>query len=395
MLGGCYMREALFSLLNENYDEMVRIRRHLHQNPEVSFKEDETAAFIASFYQQLNIPYRSNIGGNGIVAKLKGAKPGKTVALRADFDALPIQDEKDVPYRSKRPGVMHACGHDGHTAMLLTIAKVLQSKQAELSGNIVFIHQHAEELAPGGAKPMINDGALDEVDVIYGTHLWTNTPFGEIHTAPEHLMAAADRFSITIQGKGGHGAIPHQTKDPIVIGAQLISTLQHIVSRRVDPLDTAVITVGRFEAGNTFNVIPHSATLEGTVRTFDSVLRDRIVEEMERVTKGITLAGDMKYNFEYFKGYPPVINHPEHAEHVIQVAQHIPEVEKALYVQPTMTGEDFAYYLQERPGAFFFTGAALKDNFVPHHHPLFDFDERAMLIGAKALITLTLQALSN
>src|SRR5690625_467970 len=157
MLGGCYVREALFSLLNENYDEMVRIRRHLHQNPEVSFKEDETAAFIASFYQQLNIPYRSNIGGNGIVAKLKGAKPGKTVALRADFDALPIQDEKDVPYRSKRPGVMHACGHDGHTAMLLTIAKVLQSKQAELSGNIVFIHQHAEELAPGGAKPMIND----------------------------------------------------------------------------------------------------------------------------------------------------------------------------------------------------------------------------------------------
>lgn len=389
------MKDSLYSLLDEHYNEMVKIRRYLHQHPEVSFKEYETAAYIEKFYQKLTIPYRSNVGGNGIVATIKGAKPGKTVALRADFDALPIQDEKDVAYRSQTPGVMHACAHDGHTAMLLIIAKILHSKQAELSGNVVLIHQHAEELAPGGAKSMISDGALDGVDVVYGNHLWTNTPFGEIHTAVEHLMAAADRFTITLHGKGGHGAIPHQTKDPIVIGAQLITALQQIVSRRVNPLDTAVITVGRFEAGNTFNVIPHSATIEGTVRTFDSNLRDWIVEEMERVIKGTTFAGDMEYKFEYYNGYPPVINHPEYAERVIQAAQQVPDVKKAIFVQPTMTGEDFSYYLQERPGAFFFTGAAIENNFVPHHHPLFDFDERAMLIGAKTLINLTLQTLTS
>ena len=389
------MKGELFTTLDTHYDEMVQIRRHLHQYPEVSFHEHETAKLIKNYYRELQLPFRSKVGGNGVVARLKGAKPGKTIALRADFDALPIQDEKDVPYRSKVPGVMHACAHDGHTAMLLVLAKVLTHFRDQLPGEIVFIHQHAEELAPGGAKAMIEDGALEGVDVVYGNHLWTNTPFTEIHTAPDNLMAAADRFTITLHGKGGHGAIPHQTKDPIAIGAQLITSLQQIVSRRIDPLATAVLTIGRFEAGDTFNVIPDTAAIEGTVRTFDPTLRDWIVEEMERVIKGVALSGNIDYIFDYRKGYPPVVNHPDYAERVIHAAKEVPEVKKAGYVQPTMTGEDFSYYLQERPGAFFFTGAAMKDQFVPHHHPRFDIEERAMLIGAKTLASVTLNTLNE
>lgn len=387
------MKEKIFSALNAHYDEMVQIRRYLHQYPEVSFHEYETAKYIQNFYRKLQLPYRANVGGNGVVARLHGAKPGKTIALRADFDALPIQDEKDVPYRSQVPGVMHACAHDGHTAMLLVLAKVLTQFRDQLAGDIVFIHQHAEELAPGGAKAMIEDGALDDVDVVFGNHLWTNTPFKEIHTAPDHLMAAADRFTITLHGKGGHGAIPNQTKDPIAIGAQLITSLQQIVSRRIDPLATAVLSIGRFEAGDTFNVIPDTATMEGTVRTFDPALREWIIEEMERVIKGITMSSNIQYSFDYVKGYPPVVNHPDYAERVIQAASEVPEVSKAVYVEPTMTAEDFSYYLQKRPGAFFFTGAAIQNNFVPHHHPLFDFEEKAMLIGAKTLVNVTLSTL--
>lgn len=387
------MKEKIFSALDAHYDEMVQIRRYLHQYPEVSFQEHETAKYIQNYYRELQLPYRPNVGGNGVVARLHGAKPGKTIALRADFDALPIQDEKDVPYRSKVPGVMHACAHDGHTAMLLVLAKVLTQFRDQLAGDIVFIHQHAEELAPGGAKAMIEDGALDNVDVVYGNHLWTNTPFKEIHTAPDNLMAAADRFTITLHGQGGHGAIPNQTKDPIAIGAQLITSLQQIVSRRIDPLATAVLSIGRFESGDTFNVIPDTAMMEGTVRTFDPALREWIIEEMERVIKGIAMSGNIDYSFDYVKGYPPVVNHPDHAKRVIHAAKEVPEVTKAIYVEPTMTAEDFSYYLQKRPGAFFFTGAAIEKNFVPHHHPLFDFEEKAMLIGAKTLVNVTLNTL--
>ncbi|WP_112180095.1 MULTISPECIES: M20 family metallopeptidase [Paraliobacillus] len=374
--------------IDQHYDDMVKMRRFLHQNPELSFQEENTAKFIANTYESLGIPYQAKVGGNGVVARLVGGKPGKTIALRADFDALPIQDEKEVPYKSNVPGVMHACGHDGHTTTLLTVAEKLKDYQEELAGTIVFIHQHAEELAPGGAKPIIDSGILDDVDLVFGTHLWTNTPYGTVQTAPKEFMAGADRFSITIQGRGGHGAMPHQTKDAIVIGSQLVTNLQQIISRRIDPLQTAVLTIGTFHAGNTFNIIADTATITGTVRTFDKDLQTQIIDEMETITEGTCQSYGATYSFEYDKGYPPVVNHPTEATMVIEAANQVEEVTKAELVEPSMTGEDFAYYLLEKPGAFFFTGAQKENDFQPHHHPKFDIDERAMVIAAKTFIEL-------
>ncbi|HAM79898.1 M20 metallopeptidase family protein [Ornithinibacillus bavariensis] len=381
------MLQEIHNAIDAVYPEMVETRRYLHQYPELSFKEFKTAKYIADFYEKIGIPYQKNVGGNGIVATLKGRKPGKTIALRADFDALPIQDEKDVPYKSKIDGVMHACGHDGHTSTLLYLAKVMKSYQEELPGTIVFLHQHAEEYAPGGAKPMIDAGALKDVDAVFGTHLWATTPLGVIQTAKGVLMAGADRFEIIIQGQGGHGAYPHETKDSIVIGSQIVTQLQQIISRRLDPLETAVITVGIFEAGNAFNIIADTARLIGTVRYLNTEIQDRIIKEMEKIIKGICIANGCNYTFNYEKGYPPVINHDKEAELVMKVSQKLAEVETVEEIIPVMGGEDFAYYLLEKPGAFFFTGAEKAGNRYPHHHPHFDFDERAMPIAAKTLIS--------
>ncbi|WP_182200137.1 M20 family metallopeptidase [Paraliobacillus salinarum] len=380
------MWEELNSMLDQSFDEMVEIRRYLHQHPELSFQEKNTAHYITNTYKKLDIPYQQNVGGNGVIATLKGNKPGKTIALRADFDALPIQDEKDVPYKSKVDGVMHACGHDGHTATLLTTAKVLKQVQSELAGTVVFIHQHAEELTPGGAKPIISSGVLKDVDFVFGAHLWTNTPYGEIETAEKEFMAGADKFSITIQGKGGHGAIPHQTKDAVVIGSQVVSNLQQIISRRINPLSTAVLSIGTFHAGTTFNIIADTATITGTVRTFDTAVQTQIMHEMEDIISGTCVGYDASYTLDYEKGYPPVINHPKEAKLVIEAANKVDGVKKATFVEPSMTGEDFSYYLLEKPGAFFFVGAQQEGNFQPHHHPAFDIDERAMLLTAKTFV---------
>ncbi|MFP7168750.1 M20 family metallopeptidase [Terribacillus sp. 7520-G] len=381
------MLTELFSKIDELYEDMVATRRYLHQHPELSFKEEKTAAYIADTYEKLGIPYKKNVGGNGVVATLKGGKPGKKIALRADFDALPIQEENEVPYKSTVPNVMHACGHDGHTATLLGIAKAAKALQDELPGTLVFVHQHAEEYAPGGAKSIIETGILDDVDAVFGTHLWSNTPLGTIETADKEFMAGADRFEIEIIGKGGHGAQPHQTKDAVLIGSQVVTALQQIISRRLDPLHTAVITIGTFEAGAAFNVIADSAKLTGTVRTFDTAVQKQIKAEIENVLKGITTANGASYKYEYIEGYPPVINHPAQAQLVLDASKEVAEVREANKVLPTMTGEDFAYYLHNKPGAFFFTGAKKEDHYYPHHHPKFDFDERAMVIAAKTLLS--------
>ncbi|ARD49008.1 amidohydrolase [Sporosarcina sp. P33] len=378
------MREQLFKKLEQSYGDMVEIRRYLHMNPEVSFKEEKTAAYIADFYKQLGMEVRTGVGGNGITAKIKGAKPGKTVALRADFDALPIQDQKDAPYASTVPGVMHACGHDGHTATLLQLAKAMNEMREELAGEYVFIHQHAEESAPGGAIAMIEDGCLEGVDVIFGTHLWSLFEPGVIYYAAGPIMAAADRFKITIQGAGGHGASPHQTKDAIVIGSQLVINLQQLVSRRVDPIDSAVLSVGSFVSENAYNVIADQAVLTGTVRSFTNDVRNLMEQEIQRVVKGTAIAHDCEITAEYFRGYPAVVNHEKETDFLKQVAESIPELKGAVQMQPQMGGEDFAYYLEKVPGTFFFTGARPKDAF-PHHHPRFDIDEQAMLAAAKTL----------
>ncbi|RWR14584.1 M20 family metallopeptidase [Siminovitchia fortis] len=382
------MKQALFKKLEEHYEEMVQIRRHLHQNPELSFKETKTAAYIADFYNRLGIDVKTGVGGNGVVARIKGGKPGKTIALRADFDALPIKEETGLPFSSNVPGVMHACGHDGHTALLLIIGKVLNEMREDLSGEYVLIHQHAEELAPGGAISMIKDGCLDGVDAIFGTHLWAEIPYGTISYRTGPFMAAADRFEIVIKGRGGHGAMPHKTKDAVAIGSQLVTNIQQIVSRRVNPAEPAVVTVSSFIAENAFNVIADTAKLQGTVRTFSEEVRDLIEQEMDAVVKGTCLAnGGCGHEFNYYRGYPAVVNHKQETEFLAGLAADVPGVSNVEELEQQMGGEDFAYYLQHVKGTFFFTGAQPDDAETPypHHHPKFDINEKSMLLGAKTL----------
>ncbi|WP_141903893.1 M20 family metallopeptidase [Lysinibacillus sp. Y5S-8] len=389
--------EKLFALIDGYYDEMVGIRRHLHEYPELSFEEVETPAYIAAFHRELGHEVREGVGGRGVVAILCSGKPGKTVALRADFDALAIQEENDVPYKSKVAGKMHACGHDGHTATLLGLAKALNAMKDEITGNVVFIHQHAEEVAPGGAKPMIEDGCLDGVDVIFGTHLWAPTPLGEILVKDGAIMAAADKVEITVQGKGGHGAEPHHSIDAVTLASQFVVNAQQLVSRRIDPLKSAVLTIGHLEAINPFNVIADRVILAGTIRTFEEEVRSQMEQELEAVLNATCLAFGASYEYRYTRGYPPVYNHQKETEFVAQLASTVPGVEQVITCPPFMIGEDFAYYLEKVPGTFFFTGAKKPEweTAYPHHHARFDFDERAMLIAAKTLGKATLTYLKE
>ena len=380
------MKQALFTKLEQYDDEMVEIRRYLHQYPELSFKEEKTPQYIADFYRKLGIKVRTGVGGNGVVARIKGNKPGKTIALRADFDALPIQEETNLPFQSKNPGVMHACGHDGHTATLLIVGKVLHELKEELSGEYVLIHQHAEELAPGGAIAMIKDGCLEGVDAIFGTHLWAETAYGTVRYKTGPFMAAADRYEITIKGRGGHGAMPHKTKDAIVIGSQLVMNLQQIVSRQVNPTEPAVVSVGSFVAENAFNVIADTAKISGTVRTFSEQIRDQVEEEMERIVRGTCTAAGCEYEFEYARGYPAVVNHQDETEFLMKVAHEVPEVSVVEESNLEMSVEDFAHYLQHVKGTYFFTGAKPDaPTTYSHHHPKFDINEKSMLVAAKIL----------
>jgi amidohydrolase len=391
------MFKELFKKLHDYYPELVEMRRDMHMHPELSFHEENTPRKIASFLEELGLEVKTGVGGRGVVGLLKGGKPGKTVALRADFDALPIQDLKDVPYKSTVPGVMHACGHDIHTAALLGVAKVLSEVKENLSGNVVFIHQFAEEVTPGGALPMIKDGCLDGVDVIYGAHVWSTIPYGTLGINEGFVMAAADEFEIEIQGKGGHGAIPHHAVDSLVLGSQLVLNLQQIVSRNVDPLKPAVLTVGSFHSGDAFNVIPDTAFMKGTVRTFDEDVRDLIEERIGQVTKATCDGVGATATYTFNRGYPAVWNHPEEANMVESLAQSVLGAENVNRMAPIMGGEDFAYYLQKVPGAFFFVGGGnpeLRATY-PHHHPRFDVDERSMLITGKVFISAVLHYLSS
>ncbi|MDW2886875.1 amidohydrolase [Exiguobacterium artemiae] len=388
------MKQTVEEMVEQLFPVMVERRRYLHQHPELSFHEVDTPKFIADRLTELGIEVRTGVGGRGVVGTIRGGKPGKTVALRADFDALPIQDEKTVGYRSTVPGVMHACGHDGHTATLLAVAEILVRQKEQLAGNVVLIYQHAEEVVPGGARDMVADGCLDGVDVIFGTHLWSTTKLGTIGYRIGPVMAAADKFELTLFGRGGHGAKPHETIDAVVLGATVVKELQSIVSRRLDPLQQAVLTIGTLHAGNTFNVIADSAELTGTIRTFDPEVAEQIVREMERTIKGVCDAAGATYSFTYERGYPAVVNHPEETNLLRTVASDIMGADHVFEIAPTMGGEDFAYYLQQVPGTFFFTGAG-DETFYPHHHPKFDFEEQAMQHAARILIEVTLRYLER
>jgi len=385
----------LFERLEELYPEMVRVRRELHMNPELSFQEKHTPEFIAAYQRELGLEVQTGVGGNGVVAKIEGGKPGKTIAFRADFDALPINEENDVPYRSKVPGVMHACGHDAHTAIALGLSKALMDVKDQLEGNVVFIHQHAEELNPGGAKAMIEDGCLEGVDCIYALHMENYFPIGKIIYSNDYILAASDEFEIEVIGRGGHGAFPHDTVDPIVIASQLVCNLQQIVSRRVDPMHSAVLSVGSFHAGKAHNVIPDKADLKGTIRTFDSEVRDLMERELERITSHTCQAAGAKYEFHYERGYPATRNHLEETQLLVESAKEVVPVEDIVSIPPNMGGEDFSYFLEKVPGSYFFIGSANEEKgFVyPYHHPKFDIDEQALLIGAKTYAAVAMRYL--
>lgn len=366
-------------------------------HPELSFEEVRTPQLIAEFHRNLGLEVRTEVGGRGVVATLRGGKPGRTVALRADFDALPIDDEKDVPYKSTVPGVMHACGHDIHTAGLLGVAKALSQVREQLQGNVVFIHQFAEEVTPGGAKPMIEDGCLDGVDVIYGAHVHSPIDYGKVGTVVGPAMATADSFEVTVQGQGGHGATPHVTVDPVVVASHLIIALQSVVSRQTDPLKSAVVTIGSIHGGNAFNVIPEAVHLKGTVRIFDPEVHVNVRQSIERIVEQVCAAFGAEGKLSYVFGYPTVINHEEQTNLVQQVASEVVGSENVVTLEPMMGGEDFAYYLQKVPGTFFFVGGRSEElkAVYPHHHPRFDVDERSMLVTGRIFLGAVLRELGQ
>lgn len=391
------MLNQIKNLIDARYHDMIEIRRYLHAHPELSFKETQTAKYIQDFYRQLQVPFTADVNGtHGVIATITGDKPGKTIGLRADFDALPIHEATDLPYQSTNPGVMHACGHDGHTATLLVLAKILNENKTDLPGKVVLIHQPAEEQPPGGAKPMLDSGLLDECDAIYGTHLWATVPLGEIQTREGVFMAGTDRFKIKVKGQGGHGAYPHETKDALVVGAELVTKLQTIVSRKVSPLENVVVTIGIFKSGESFNVIADEAVIEGTVRYLEKPSQATVSTELERIVQGVCVANGVDYDYDYSPGYPPLNNHAAGVSLIFDAAKSLEEIKKTTEVEPQMGGEDFAYYTIHKPGAYFFTGAKPDGKEAyPHHHPKFDINEKALPIAAKMLATLYFSAQKN
>lgn len=386
------MREKLFIQLEALFDRLVCIRRDFHMYPELSFHEVETPKKIATFLRECGLEVEENVGGRGVIAEIKGKNPGKTIAFRADFDALPIQDEKELPYSSRVPGIMHACGHDIHTTSLLGVASVLSQKKEYISGNIRFIFQFAEEQPPGGAKFMIEDGCLKGVDMIYGAHVASILPTGMIGVASGPVNASADNFEIEIIGQGGHGAFPHSSIDPIVLGASLVMQLQQIVSRQIDPLQSAVLTIGTFHSGTTNNVIPEKAIITGTVRTLDENTRGFIEQRIEQITNSIVGGVGATAKIKYDKGYPVLNNTIEETTIVENTAKEVFGHSHVLNIPPLMGGEDFAQYLQHVPGCFFYVGGGFSESEknYPHHHPKFDVDERSMIHIGKMFLSLVL-----
>jgi amidohydrolase len=370
--------------------QLVEWRRRLHQYPELGFQEHLTVEFIHQKLTQWGIPHQMGVAQTGIVAIVKGSQSGKTLAIRADMDGLPIQEENQVVYRSQHDGKMHACGHDGHTAIALGTAYYLSRHPELFTGTVKFIFQPAEE-GPGGAKPMIEAGVLShpDVDAIIGLHLWNNLPLGTVGIREGALMAAVELFHCKIQGKGGHGAMPHQTVDSILVAAQVVTALQTIVARNVDPLKAGVVTVGEFHAGRAHNVIADTAEMSGTVRYFDPGLTEFFQQRLEQVIAGVCQSQGASYELEYWSLYPPVINDRTMAQLVRSVAENVVETELGIVPEcQTMGGEDMSFFLQEVPGCYFFLGSAnaAKDLAFPHHHPRFDFDETVLGMGVEIFV---------
>ncbi len=363
-------------------------RRDFHQFPELSFQEHRTGDVIADELRSMGLEPKVKVGKTGVTADLKFGN-GPVIGLRADMDALPIQETSGLPFSSQNDGVMHACGHDGHMAMLLGAAKALTQKDNQYNGTVRFIFQPAEE-GEGGARYMIEDGCLEGIDEIYGIHVWNYQPVGEVGVKDGPVLAAADMFDIKIKGIGGHGAAPQGTVDSVVVASYLVQALQTIVSRNTNPLESTVISIGKINGGNNFNIIADQVSLSGTARAYSEENRNLIKTRMEEIIKGVEKTYNANITFDYKDGYPPTINHVGPTQKVLKAAEKVVG-DKAGMPYLSMGGEDFAYYLNEKPGCFFFVGSAPNEQELfetPHHCSHFTMDERALLVGPSIYLNL-------
>jgi amidohydrolase len=390
--------------LVEDVDEIlpgvVADRRHLHQHPELGFQEYETSRFVAQRLESMGVEdIRTGINGTGVTGIVRGKPGGKTALIRADMDALPILEENDVDYKSAFDGVMHACGHDAHTAILLAVTRVLMDRRDQFTGTVKVLFQPAEEMFPGGANGMIAEGVLEDpyVDEVFGLHMANDQPVGKIIVGAGPVMAAADSFTIKIQGKGGHAAYPSYNVDPVVIGSQIVVALQTLVAREVDPTKSAVVSTCIFRAGDAFNVIPDVAELGGTVRTFDPEVRDHLEQRIGELASGIATSMRASVDYEFRRGYPATVNDADAVEIVKDAAVGVVGAENVLRADPKMGAEDFSYFLEHRPGTFFFVGSKNEERGLiwGHHHPRFDIDEESLGIGIQTMVATVLSYLDQ
>ena len=373
--------------------QLITHRRELHASPELSFKEDQTARYIGERLEALGVnKLTRGVGGTGVVAEIHGERPGRSVLVRADMDGLPLTETADVPFRSTHVGVMHACGHDVHMAIALELARWLAERRHELPGMVRFAFQPAEEQA-GGAKPMIDAGVLTGIDRVVGLHVWSPLPTGQVAVPRGIVMASADMFTLTIRGRGGHGAQPHLTIDAVVIAAEVVVALQTLVSRETSPVAPAVITLGSVHGGTASNIVAGEVVMQGTLRTFDAELRARLLARIAQAAEGISSAMRGSSEFEHNSGTPPVVNNAGMAELVSEAATSVLGKEAVVPLEPLMVAEDFAYFLEERPGCFFMVGGAPEGPPVVHHTPEFRIDERCLPVGFQVMCAAVLRLL--
>lgn len=388
---------SIFNDAIASMDRYTQIRREIHRYPEVSNNEENTARIIENELDALEIPYVSGIAGHGIVATIAGSKPGKTVGLRADMDALRIQEDNQVEYKSSNMGCMHACGHDAHMAILLHTGNLLQSMRETFSGKIKLIFQPAEEMSPvGGSRRMLASGAIDDLDVIYGLHVWPDLPFGHVGIKSGALMAASDHFLVKIYGKASHAAQPHEGIDSILVGADFVKNVQSIVSRRINPLRTAVVSIGMFNGGVRYNIVAPECTLEGTVRTFDVQTRNQVQDEISSILEKTCNMYGAQFDLKYERGYMPVINDKYSLSIIESAALSLFGEENVHYVEdPSTIAEDFAFYLESIPGAFVWLGLTHDGFRQALHTSKFDLDERIIPRGAALLTQTAVQYLNK
>lgn len=370
-------------------EEVIRLRRDLHRHPELGFQEFRTSGIVADYLEALGLTVRKGVAKTGVVAVIEGAEPGPTLLLRADMDGLPVHEATGLEYASTIKGKMHACGHDGHTSILLGTAKVLCGMKSRLKGNVKLVFQPAEE-GPGGAEPMIREGVMENprVDAACGLHLWSDIPVGEVGVQAGPFMAASDTFDVIVRGRGGHAAAPHQTIDSVLVASHLVVGLQSVVSRSVDPLDSVVVTVTRLHGGEAYNVIPDEVTLGGTIRTFRPELRSEVRDRVKALVEGVAAGFGATAEFRYEEGYPPVINDAHMAALVKFCCQDLLGAEAHVPDSRSLGGEDMAYFLNAVPGCYFFLGARdeAKGCDFPHHHPRFNVSEDAFPLGVELFV---------